>query len=498
MADLATLENALRKADALARQGDQRAASDAKAIADAIRAQRAQVAAPVQSDFRGEGGGRGSGIEAALIGARQGVTFGAGDEINAGVRAAGDWIAGQLPGGDGTSFGAAYDKRLEHERGLLDQTRRENPVATTVGEIGGAVAPALLTGGASATTLPGAIGKGALGGGASGAAFGFGDAEGGVAERVEGTAKGAAVGALFGATAQGAINVGTRGFRRVFGKAMEKPTIESLRAAKAAAYRAVDDAGEVFQPGEIQGLAAKAREAVESGHYVPDVDRQTAAGLTILERQGKPLTLGQVDKIRQNLWKRYNAAPNETGILDIIDSIDDLVNSREATSDLLSAARMANSQYKKAELLESAFKKARDQTSSTGSGGNILNKYRQAVTSIVNDPKRAKWFSPKDISAMQRLIDGSTGEDILRRVGKLAPGGNGLMLALNLMGGATFGAGSLAVTAAAIGAKDLADRSATRLSENALATVAGAAPPTARPVAVSGPVNAMMGYIGSR
>jgi len=75
-----------------------------------------------KKDYRGEGGGRGTRLEALLIGARQGVTLGFGDEINAGVRAAGDWMGGQ-------EFGASYDKRLEHERGLLNQRIRSQPTA---------------------------------------------------------------------------------------------------------------------------------------------------------------------------------------------------------------------------------------------------------------------------------------------------------------------------------------------------------------------------------
>lgn len=463
-------------------------------------AAQAPVEAP-QPDFRaagaeasaipGDAARSGGKLEAGLIGARQGVTFGFGDEINAGVRAAADALGGK-------PFGEAYDERLAHERGLLEQTREENPVSSAVGTVGGAVLPGLLTGGTTAATAGGAAIKGGAAGAASGAAYGLGEAEGGPGDRLEGAAKGAALGGLFGAGAGAAINVGTRAFRAAFGRAVQKPTIEGLREAKTLAYKAVDDAGEVFSPEEVQGMAQAAREAVESSStYVPDVDKQTEAALTILDRQGAgPKTLGQLDNIRKALWKRYNAAPNEVGILDAIDAIDNLVATREASSDLMQAARAANSTYKKAELLEAAFKKARDQTASTGSGGNILNKYRQAVTNIVNDPKRAKWFSGEELETMQKMIDGGTGIDLLRRVGKLSPDGNGLMLALNLLGGAQFGPGALAVTGLATGAKAVADNATRRMAERTLATVAGAAPEAARPVTVPGPFNALLGLAG--
>ena len=121
-------------------------------------------------------------------------------------------------------------------------------------------------------------------------------------------------------------------------------------------------------------------------------------------------------------------------------------------------------------LLENAFKKARLQTSSTGSGGNILNKYRQAVTRIVTTPREAKWFSGEELALMERFIEGDDVENVLRRVGKLAPGGNGLMTALNVYA-ATVDPAMLTVTAVATAAKEGADRSAMRGSEGILDAV---------------------------
>jgi hypothetical protein len=60
MADMATLENALRKADALAQQGDAQAAADAKVIADAIRAARPAEGAAAPTSPEAASGGRGS------------------------------------------------------------------------------------------------------------------------------------------------------------------------------------------------------------------------------------------------------------------------------------------------------------------------------------------------------------------------------------------------------------------------------------------------------
>lgn len=430
--------------------------------------------------------GAGSALEAALIGMRQGVTLGFGDEINAGVRAAGDWMGGK-------EFGPAYDQRVAHERALLDQTRKEDGGAMLAGEIGGSV---LLPGGAiKAATVPGAALRGAGTAAAFGAAGGAGNAEGGLAERVQGATEGAAWGSLFGAGAGALGAMGTKAFRAAMGRVAEKPSVEGLRVAKTAAYKAVDDAGEVFLPEELAAMAKAAREGVESlGNYVPDVDDQTRAALSILERNtAAPLSIGKLDKIRQGMWERLERSPKEVGIYEAIDAIDDLIQSRSSTSELMTAARMANSQYKRAELLEDAFKLAQDQTKATGSGGNILNKYKQAVVKIVNNPKKAKWFDGEQLAAMQKIIDGSVSEGILRRVGKVSPSGNGLMMMLNLLGASSMGPGFLAVSAVGAGAKELADRAGTGNVDALMGRVMGAAPP--QPMTIPG--MGAVGYSGS-
>ncbi len=267
--------------------------------------------------------------------------------------------------------------------------------------------------------------------------------------------------------------------------AIEKPSVETLRGAKTAAYKAVDDAGESFSAEQMAGLRDRVKADLESGNYVSGVDRQSDAVLSLLDRKsGEPMTLSQLDKLRQEFYKRLSAAPNEVGIEDAIDAIDDMIASNPASGELMQAARAANAKYKKVETLDLAFQKARDQTASTGSGGNILNKYRQAVTSIVNAPKKAKWYSKEELATMREFIEGTKGENSLRLMGKLSPNGNGLMMALNLFGAGATGGASLAVTGLAVGAKALADRGALRGTTRLMQKVGGAADdakPAAKP-----------------
>ena len=81
----------------------------------------------------------------------QGLTFGFADELAAGISGLGSFFTNE-------TFQEAFDRTLTQERENLKEFREANPVLSTVGEITGAVAPAVasllltpFTGGASAT-----------------------------------------------------------------------------------------------------------------------------------------------------------------------------------------------------------------------------------------------------------------------------------------------------------------------------------------------------------
>lgn len=290
--------------------------------------------------------------------------------------------------------------------------------------------------------------------------------------------------------------IGTKQWRNAFGASEAKPTIESLRAAKNVAYEAVDEAGETFDVPAMTALRDRVKADLEAGNYVSGVDKQTDAVVSLLDRKaGTEMSLGQLDKLRQEFYKRLAAAPNEVGIRDAIDAIDEMIAGRADTSDLMTAARLSNSRYKKAELLDLAFQKAKDQTAATGSGGNILNKMRQAVVSIIDNPKNAKWFDKDEIATMRSFVEGGTGQNALRLAGKISPNGNGLMLALNLGAAGGTGGASLLLTGAAVGAKALADRAAIRGGDALIGKMAGggkkAAPAPKTPATVAAPVPAV-------
>lgn len=416
----------------------------------------------------------------------QAATFGLADEAAAALGSA-------IPGN-------RYDTSLSADRARGEALREENPVSSVAGTVTGVFTNPVARLAPGISTVRGAAAQGAALAGADA----FGRGEGGFRERAKDAAIGGTIGAIFGAATKVAIDGASAAVNRLLTKSTERPSIEMLKATKNAAYKAVDDSGEMFTGQELGGLYSRAQQIAKEGNFVQEADPQTFGALKTLEKyatEGGDISLSQLDKIRQSLWARYNRG-DEPLVLDMIGAIDDLVASRAGASGQMEAARLANSRYAKSQLLEGAFRKARLQTAATGSGGNILNKYRQAVTSIITNPKEARWFSPDEIAIMERFVMGSDAENVLRRIGKLSPGGNGLMTALNVYAAAVRPE-LLAITGAATGAKIAADKSAMRGSEAILDTVStGAIPTAARSVSGgagkvgAAATNALSGYFG--
>ena len=362
----------------------------------------------------------------------------------------------------------SYDDRLNFYRDQQTQVEQDQPALSLAADI----APALIPGAGAASavgklgTVVGRTVAGGIAGATAGGIYGFAEGEGGFSERARNAGNTAVVGGLLGSAAPKvtdfAASVPGR-VKRLFSESAKRPTVQMLRATKNAAYKAVDDAGEVFDGDTMGQLATHVRGLFDADNYVEETDNALKATLKILDRRaGQPTTLTQIDSIRKNLWKRYAGAKDQPQILDAIASIDHVINTRGAASELMDVARAANARFAKSELLEDAFTKAKDQTGATGSGGNILNKYRQAVTSIINDKRKAKFFAPGEIDMMREFVRGSTSENTKRLIGKLSPSGNGLMMALHVIGGVASNGASLPLMAAGALAKNSADSSAMR------------------------------------
>lgn len=335
----------------------------------------------------------------------------------------------------GTPFQEQFAKDAEQ---LRQYEQAVGPVQSTLTEIaGGVMSPAGLARLPQSLMRLGAGTRAAATGGLAGGVYGASTQEGGLAERGKRALEVAVPSALFGVGAEKiVVPVVNKTFGALLRQNSQAPTVENLKKARDLAYDEIDKVETIFGPDDYERFIANASKRIEGSNYVPEVDRQVAAAISTLQKkQGTALTLGEMDKIRQGLWSRHGSTQSGAEkeiIRDIIDELDASIDQKLGGSDALTAARLAHSQYKKAQLLDESFETAKLQAASTGSGGNVENLYRQAVTRILKNQKQRRFFSPQEIQTMESFVRGDMTQNVSRLIGKLSPSGNGLMMALNI------------------------------------------------------------------
>lgn len=387
---------------------------------------------------------------------RQGVTFGFSDEIDA------------LKGGigrtlQGGNFGEGFDEGLSEARTNLQSFRERNPVGSTALEIGGAIPTSVVGGGAAlagkgATLLPRLAGGAALGG-AQGAVYGAGSADGDLGERARGAGFGAATGAAAGAVVPAMATGVNKAFGRI-GAAM--PEISDLYRAKNAAYKLVDKSGFRYSAPDVDNLFNDMFRRVGKDQIDVNPNGAHKAAVRMLERISQrkgAMSLGELDQLRQVIRRDVvdtgSRGDGHFGGL-MIDAIDDFID-RAGGASVVKSARSAHKTLRKSELLAEALDKAQLNAASSGSGGNIDNAIRQQIKAILTNKSKVRSFTESERTAMRALVGGGGSmQSVLRLIGKLSPSGNGLMAALGV--GATAANPVMAVpVGAGIAAKKISD-----------------------------------------
>lgn len=266
------------------------------------------------------------------------------------------------------------------------------------------------------------------------------------------------------------------------------PSLDDLRAAKNAAYDQADNLGVQYAPEEYDQLVGKLQAAAARESLVPERHGAPASVLNdFVKRQGQPHTLTELDKMRQiivrDLMQSPQASDRTFGYL-FADEVDDFIAKVEpkvapkgpqisvggapmsgmfdtpstmTASEAITAARKANRVYKKTETFDKSLYRADLNAAAAGSGGNINNTTRQQIKAVLTNDAMRRQFSPAELAEMEKVVRQGRVENTLRGIGKVAPGGNGLMTALNI-GAVATNPLLAAVPIAGTVAKVLADR----------------------------------------
>lgn len=221
-----------------------------------------------------------SGLESFGRGAAQMGTLGFADEIAAGAESLWDVATTDKTLSDLPDL---YDQHRGESRANFAAAKEANPEAYTAGEVGGAVASALIPGGLAAKGLGGAV---ALGG-AMGAAQGLGESEADLTRGEFGeAAKDAALGGAAGGVAGGIGHGLAKGVGAVAGKIRG-------RATKGAADAVAEEEAR-------QGLKQAQREASALGKYRSSV-QSASRDMEVLGREASELPDDELRRAAQEM-----------------------------------------------------------------------------------------------------------------------------------------------------------------------------------------------------
>lgn len=376
-----------------------------------------------------EGGKVGTAVRSAV----QGMTFGGGDELVAGVTSA---------------LGPnSYEAELQRERARLEKGRDKNTGTAAISEIAGALLVPLPNVAAAGTRAQ-KIAKSAGAGGLLSGIYGYLSGEGGAENRLDNAVPSAAWGAGIGAAIPAIGGVAQRILdgiaknKAIANASRNAPSTEALRRMGEDAYKAVDDAGVVIAPDAFKsaadGVVSRMRaQGMDTGPM--SLTPQSARVAEIVSdagNAGQPVPFRELDLMRRkagipasNLSNNGEAAVGSEAISALDDFVNNLNTSQVTQGDaqdlpqLIDTARNVWAKMRRSQLIDDAIANSENYLSGGASG--IRNQFAR----ILKNPKLVRGFSEAEQAAMRRVVNGSLPEQALN----LISGGMGQ---LGTMGGA--------------------------------------------------------------
>ena len=468
MADLATLEKALRSADAA---GDTAAATR---FAQEIRKLQNAQTADGKSDMQPMPSAAPAGPSTAqqMADLAQGITpLGiaktVGNAVMDPMQALQKADDGVRMLANGASFGFA-DKLAGYMSGTGTEAERERsgqakerlgPVASSGLEIAGSMAPvgALMKAGVTATAIPKVpqfIGS-VMDGSALGALSAYGnDAD---------VLTGAGFGALGGAAGD---VVG-----KVAGKVLTPKvttTADDISKRADAAYADLDASGALYSPQAIADALNATKANLTKMGYHPKNQPGASVALDELERVaggGLPVNTTGMQSLKETIAGGIDDGlkpnrKNNAMVMDAKKRIENLLlnpqpgqvvgGDAQLAAKAYAEGNKAYSQKMKLEKIAAALETGGDQASVAGSGGNVENRIRANLYKL----KKDKGWTPDEKEALRKAYGGTLPRTIARWAGNASPMGNGLMAGLwgGLASGGGFASGGTSLIPTAIGA----------------------------------------------
>lgn len=483
--DAMALYNQQRDMDAL-----MGSSAGVKAVTEGVAAPEIDMGKISEANMRDQGHG-GAGDTGAM-GLLNGLTFGLADEGVGAMRAAGSLFTDQ-------SMADAYKEGRDNTRAVMGIGKEEHPWIGLGSEVAGAVASPVsllnLPKIAKAGSTVKRIGAGAGIGAGQGALFGYNNAEGGVGGR----ASGAAMGGFFGLGAGAALPALGAAWSAGPGKwarqAAENkrfvgaaPDNDKLRGLAKEAFSIADEAA----PFSREAFADWAEELANKARGAGMRPKVTPAARSLLDEileeanlaKSPKISFGSLDELRavagNVAGKTGDKGEQGLGML-MKNAIDDFVENNPDVSKAAKLGRRLWRQMRNSEMIDDAMEKAKLNASGFENGLRI--QFRNILNKDVGKNRLPKGLK----SAMEEVVQGTTGGNWFRKVARMASVGSGqqtnmLGAGLSATGGATLGSmlggpvggvvGGMLPAIAGRGAGALAEKSTLNAANRARAVAA--------------------------
>jgi hypothetical protein len=233
------------------------------------------------------------------------------------------------------------------------------------------------------------------------------------------------------------------------------PTMQELRTTAQAGYQSPEVAAVTLDPAGVSRLAQDIEGGLKSG----TLNMAPGAVPRPVIRQLAERTFGVIDEAKANpqdfatltsldgLRKLFGEAANTLDKTDrmaavrakkAIDSyLDDLsaggpraadvvAGDMSAAGPILKEARGNTAAAESADLLDQKQLRAELRAAAANSGQNVTNALRSRVADILLNPAERRGYSAPELAMMQRIVNGSSVENIIRGTGKVLGGGGGM------------------------------------------------------------------------
>tara|TARA_R110000772_G_scaffold4094_1_gene14437 strand:+ start:1966 stop:3612 length:1647 start_codon:yes stop_codon:yes gene_type:complete len=246
------------------------------------------------------------------------------------------------------------------------------------------------------------------------------------------------------------------------------PTRESLKTASSALYKSIDDMGVTVAPGPYsRAVSSITKELKRKGGH-PKTTPKAMAALDELTNSIDPMApppkLSDLDTYREIAKAAAKSIEPREQMLGkiIINKLDDFVDKAAVNKhlkgggdptkvgEMYKQARDLWGRQKRSEMITNAVETAQNRAS------GIENGVRVEFRKIVDNPKKAKWFTKEELGDMRVVIRGTKGANYAKAIGRLAPigtsGATNMLSSLAGIGvGASFGGTAGAVLVPAVG-----------------------------------------------